>query len=471
MVNNKTVLDFFRCRIDTLSIHSIRDYSKTIALLSDFVPEAANTLVSPSVALLENWCMYLMNSGMTVKTVAHHVDVVSGLYRAAVAAGVVMPSDVFTTFRTRIREFESARHFKSISETDYNRLHSLICNRTKLPLQEAMLTDIFVISLLTGGMSPTDIALLRKETINLQSSTVISILAHYQENKRKYIFPLAQSELTRKQLERNITTGITSILSAHGVKLFGSLPDTISSYWAYAAMKCGYTAAEVYSVWGAYPKAFPATARKVPRQACTSDKATIITAVANSLLSNSLNWYAMKLRRKVTIDDIEKRLNSDGNGIQCPELFYPCQEITKRIRRKTIVKRTPVIPDIIFFKSHPAEVYPMFLKIGDLAWCYKDHSGAGSYAVIPRQVMERFQMAIGQFTSDYEVGPIGSITPRPGETIKILGGIFAGNEGELLKVESLNEKGVIYRLRILDDRGVEWKISVDPRQAKSISQP
>lgn len=113
----------------------------------------------------------------------------------------------------------------------------------------------------------------------------------------------------------------------------------------------------------------------------------------------------------------------------------------------------------------------MFLKIGDLAWCYKDHSGAGSYAVIPRQVMERFQMAIGQFTSDYEVGPIGSITPRPGETIKILGGIFAGNEGELLKVESLNEKGVIYRLRILDDRGVEWKISVDPRQAKSISQP
>lgn len=209
MVNNKTVLDFFRCRIDTLSIHSIRDYSKTIALLSDFVPEAANTLVSPSVALLENWCMYLMNSGMTVKTVAHHVDVVSGLYRAAVAAGVVMPSDVFTTFRTRIREFESARHFKSISETDYNRLHSLICNRTKLPLQEAMLTEIFVISLLTGGMSPTDIALLKKETINLQSSTVISILAHYQENKRKYIFPLAQSELTRKQLERNITTGIT----------------------------------------------------------------------------------------------------------------------------------------------------------------------------------------------------------------------------------------------------------------------
>ena len=82
-----------------------------------------------------------------------------------------------------------------------------------------------------------------------------------------------------------------------------------------------------------------------------------------------------------------------------------------------------------------------------------------TYASIPQKAMEAFQKAIGKFTPDYEVGPIGSIVLRPGDRIVAVGGSFTGKEGEIID-SSLNENGVIYRIMLWGDQNnIEWRVN------------
>lgn len=462
-INNGQLLDFFRCRIENLTDNSIKEYSKALAFLDGFIPDETFSLVSPSATLIREWCVYLFNAGMTKKTVTHYIDIISGLYSSAITEGLVEATDVFRKVKTDIKNIETFKSGEQIKEEEYSRLRTLACSSANLPKDAAMFIDIFVLSIITGCRPFLEIATIKKADIAGRQPLEASILERYCNNNRKYVFPLSQSERTERQLGRDIESGISSALQSRGIKLFGSLIDTARCYWAYAAIKCGLTPSAIYSVLGTYPKAFPEIGIKCQSVPASADTDTILRTIAEAFLFNPLNWYAMRLRPKVRINEVEKRFAATEYEIRRPELFYPSREIAKRIGKKTLLEEVPVISDIVFFKSRVTDIYPMFLKIGDLAWCYRSGKGGGTYAAIPKGSMEQFQRAIGQFTPDYEVGPIGSIKPQPGDVIRVIDGTFAGNEGELLKIMEAGKHGIIYRLKIIDDQGVEWKVRVDAR--------
>lgn len=468
-ISNSDILDFFRCRIDSLTENSVKDYTRALAFLAGFIPCDATTFVGPSVELVEEWCIYLMNTGMTKKTVSHYIDIISGLYSAAANEGLVEHTDVFRTVKSNIRTAESTKTQQRISEDEYSRLRHLACVRTNQPKEAAIFIDIFFLAILTGCKPIMEIAMMKKDEISYQSPQISAILERYCNSNRKYIFPLSQSEKTPRQLERDLTNGITASLISKGIKIFETLTDTIQSYWAYAAMKCGLPPSAIYSILGSYPKVFPGIGIKNNPIQGIEDKESIIQTIAETFLFNPAKWYAMRLRPRVSINDIEKRLEMVGSEIIQPEFFYPSREIARRIGKKTLLKEVPVISDIIFFKSRITDIYPLFTKIGDLAWCYRSGNGTGAYAAIPKDSMEQFQRAVGSFTDDYEIGPIGSIKPQPGDVIRIIDGAFAGNKGELLKIMDAKETGVIYRLRLIDNQGVEWKIRVDSRLTEPVA--
>lgn len=466
-ITNNEILEFFRCRIESLSGSSVKEYYKSFVYLTSFIPDNGPSLVRPSEALVEDWCFYLFNAGMTSKTVAHYIDILSALYSAAVSEGLLESTDVFRIVKARIKSGARIRPLKMLCEDEYVRLHNLACISHRLPKDLAMYIDIFVISILSGCRSLTEIAAFKKDDIKYQSLQVASILERYCETSRKYVFPLSQSVRTPRQLERELESRIVSVLDSRGIRMFGSIMDTVRCYWAYAAMKCGLSPSGIYAFLGKYPQALPARKMKSCPDGSIADREAVVKSVADTFLANPLNWHAMKLRPRVSIEDVEKRLKHLGKDFHTPELFYPSHEIARRIGKKTRFIEEPIIPDIVFFKSRVTDIYPLFLKIGDLAWCYRSGGGTGTYAAISREAMECFQRTIGHFTSDYEVGAIGTIQPKPGDKIKVLDGLFAGSEGELLKVEETCEVGVIYRLRLIDGQGVEWKIGIDSRLTQS----
>lgn len=465
MVDNGQVLDFFNNRLLEKSELSARNYSKVLLYLDKFASIDGRSLAHPTTEMLEDWCQFLYRFGFQTKTVMHYLDIYSALHRAAVERQLAEPTKHFKTVKAKVKNGDFEKLVDTFSTESYDRLHRLLANSNKLPREKAMYLDLFVISLLSGCKPVTEIAMLKKSDIDSQSSPVATILEKNCATNRQYIFPLSQHTLTPLQLHKHLEQEISSILASHGIKVSTSVRELARSYWTYEAIKRGLSITDAYAALGKLPVAMPDIARNASATKTSGSKDVIIANIGEAVLENPVNWYAMKLRHVSKFDELKRRIKELDPALRPAEIFYPAQEISKRVRgNKKIVTRA-IIPGVVFFKSLKGSVQPLFAHIGDLAWCYKAVEDDKQYAVISRNEMMSFQRAVGQFTSDFEVGPIGSIEPREGDIIRVVGGIFDGQEGELIKVINKPETGVIYRLKIIDGQGVEWRVALDPRHA------
>lgn len=458
-MNNSEILDHFRALSESKSAKTAKEYSKALVCLGGFVSGDDDSLVKPSAELVEDWGLSMIFSGMTVNTASHYIDVVSALHSEAAKNGTVELSDAFKIVKSKIKNGDFAKVEKAISAEQYVRMRNLACASTRLEKDIAMFVDLFVVSMLIGCKSVVEVAMMKKADIASQPQSVAVILERYRDSRRQYVFPLAQSSKTQAQLEKFLTAKLTVILQSRGIVVDGTLLNTARNFWTVAAMKSGANLGDIYATLQANPSAFPE--RAIAASPSNSDE--IIATVAETFLHNPFKWYAMKLRAGRKFEEIENRISSIDEVLRPAELFYPSLEIKKLVNKKKIVVTQPVIPGIVFFRTRLSDVRKLFMKIGDLAWCFKKSAVSGSYATISRSEMVQFQRAIGQFTSDYEVGPIGSIKPRPGDVVKIVGGMLSGSQGELLKIVEHPKKGVIYQLKVVGDQGFEWRVDMDAR--------
>ncbi len=167
------------------------------------------------------------------------------------------------------------------------------------------------------------------------------------------------------------------------------------------------------------------------------------------------------------------RIDSLGDSCRRPEVFYPFEEICRRVGKKILRLKKPIINNVVFFRSRMTDVYPLFLNIGDLAWCFTSSRGKdSSYAIIPDVAMSEFMTAIGGFNPEYEVGEIGSIDIKEGDEVILLGSLFGEREVTLTSFSSKTDtRGrTIYRIAFFsndaDGSGLEWCVDVRPSQIK-----
>ncbi len=157
------------------------------------------------------------------------------------------------------------------------------------------------------------------------------------------------------------------------------------------------------------------------------------------------------------------------------ELFYPSEEISRLIGKKIVTRQRPFIHSVVFFRAKLTDIGRLFSKIGDLAWCYRQSARPGApYADISDRQFHLFQQTIAHFTPDYEVAATGDLELKEGDRVEILGGLFAGQQATVDSRYAIRDtryanaaSGVIYRLNIIGDNGIDWRITVDPRLLKS----
>ncbi len=168
---------------------------------------------------------------------------------------------------------------------------------------------------------------------------------------------------------------------------------------------------------------------------------------------------------------------SQGLDIQ---LFYPSEEITRAIGKKIVTRQRPFIHSVVFFRAKLTDIGRLFARIGDLAWCYRQTAQPGApYAHITDAQFRLFQQTISRFTPDYEVAPIGELELKEGDRVEILGGPFTGQNATIVakNPESRDSESAaglsqgevnstIYRLNILGENGIEWRINLDSRLLK-----
>lgn len=458
----RQLISLFRVEALTKPEVTSRSYLKAVASFEQFgdAHGIGDATVCNNVAA--EWLVYMFVCGLSFKTSGYYLDVVAGLYNSA-AKKHALPESPFKRIKTQRKTAGESCWHADIDYLSLSALKQLLEQSTLLRGELRLAADILRLCLLTA-MSPAKAAMLRTDSIdNLAdiSNEAADIAGEHVDGRRKYIFPLRQSELTPRQLEKRLHGLLARLLMSRGLPYAQTSEATTEAYWTAAALNAGIAGTSIRSVLGHTPSSALLLDMCQEENLDRDAFRQTIESVARTFLPERPQWFAMRLRRGVKFDTVEARLQTLDAEVAAPEIFYPCNEIAKRVGRRMITDRQPVIPDIVFFRCRRSNVFNLFCHIGDLAWCYTvPGTGIRNYAAIPAVDFDIFQRTIGMFTNDCEVAPIGTLTPRPDERVVLVGGLFQGCDARFRNTENDN---TLYRLEILGDNGFEWRINVDPR--------
>ena len=82
--------------------------------------------------------------------------------------------------------------------------------------------------------------------------------------------------------------------------------------------------------------------------------------------------------------------------------------------------------------------------------------------------MQRFQSAIGIFTADSELHPLGSLKPKPGEKVILIQAGYSNREAQVEEVMESDCGTVLFRVKLTTDYGYEGRATIDSRQIDRI---
>lgn len=467
-ISIQTLSEFFRSKISRISEASAKNYRIAFESLRNYIALQYPLAEELTPNQIQDWCATMLLQGITVKTLSHYIDCLQSILKTNVSSEDEMP---LTVALKRVKEqLPSYNEFSpsAVSNLDFKRLLNVTKTADRQKGKVAVLADLLLISLANGAMPLDEAAMLKRSDIESLSPECYRIADRQSEPRRKYIFPLDQSLKTPNQLKRHLNDTMTDFLRTRSLPVVKGLADeSIKTLWAYVALQCGASPSETISALGCRPAGLPAL------RLCDLHNETVAHAalalnetVAAVLTENPERWFAMRMRPGVKIDDIHNRIASYNSEIISPEIFYPVEEIAKKSGNKITYVQKPVVGDIAFFRCRTTEVTPLFNRISDLAWCYKTGSGPDStYAVIPTYEMRALQLALGQFTSGSRIAPIGAIPVQPGDRVVILGGMFEGRTGHVVRANpsSGSDGAIIYRVMFPDANGFEWRVDIDSR--------
>ena len=484
-------------------------YRKATRALVKHFPSGQLLFTDFNLRTLRDWIAAMLCGGASLQTVLYYLENVAAIYNKGVKLGQAPKTDAFRILKAELLETEG----ESLSRTVKDSLGALSrLAKGRAPITDGMqyYADLLLFSFYNRGLSISDILALTTDDLESMPEEALAIAGRYRAKRREKIFPRGAVENVERRTK----------MIAHHVGLDTPPDMTVGEItcrlWILAALRLGIPAGtiarcdlphgrdlavldfarrEVSEVGFADSVSAPdsvglsdLSAVELPQSEITR----IAKQVADSITYNPEHWHVMKLRPHHTYEEVRDRLKSAK--FKHIDYFYPQEEISRKIGKKLEFEQKPVLPYVLFFRSKDTDIAPMFKHIGDIAWCYRN-TPKGAYAVISPVEMMRFQRTIGSFTPDISIKPLGT-TPGigVGQWVRVIGGPMAGYEGEVYDIlespdvpeatpvatddrsvtadadsSRPSSKAKLFRLHILADNGIEWKMDIDERQLEPIS--
>ncbi len=453
------MLEKFRFKLGKLSADSLAKYRRSLSALEIFMIGHGLSESDLSPRLVEDLVFDMMQRGKSASAIVSTLNVISSVLKGETE-----------TMATAARTRELARQFRTsavatpplVTERIFTDCLSKLQAWLKGLRPTGVAEDILTVSLLGGGIPVNQLIELRKADVSSYSGKTKQILERNLSTTRDYVFDLRQSYQTLRQIRKKLVDDLSATFADITGKNDTDIDALVSSIWVALAIRCGATASEALACApGSAPYVIPdfITApepNSAARSRCTKAVATLLTR-------NTAHWYALHMRTGVTFEQLQTDIAADIKP--APTLFYPCRTISRNLRNRKVIAEQPYIDRTVFFRTAPEAVQPMFRKIGDKAWCYRMTATPGSpYAIISAAEMQRFQSAIGQFTPDTEIHPIGEIALRPTDRVILLMADFYNQEGRIDKILTDTDGRTIYRVAFTNSTGIEWTVDADTRQ-------
>lgn len=465
-ITNRQLLAFFESKLKSHSPESAQKYKQTIRALDLFTATHALALADIDDSFVCDWAVSLLRQGLAVSTVIRHLNILSSLLKSASKKGLIQLCDSPRRIATILGN--SADPVPPLL-TDAALTRSLAIVASS---DHGLPSGLLRFALINGAMPVDEIASLRREDIDRFSGDSRLILDSFVSSGRSYIFPLDQSRHTKRQLSARIAALLAPIFARMNIPAGADPDEAIRSLWVAIAMSRGATASSALSAVGqAAPYTIPrCLADKIClRTEGIADSSELTAEVANALTSERPEWFAMHLRRGVDFNSLSKDIHSGFRPV--PELFFPCEIISRIRRNKKELIEKPFISRTAFFRMPPGAVTRLFALIGDRAWCYRvNNSPTSQYARIPDAEMRRFRNAVGILTPDTDLHPLGEITPVPGETVIVITPGYDRREATVEDVINPGSHTAIIRVRLSTDLGYEWRADLSSHQIERILQ-
>lgn len=495
--------------------------------LSD--PSEANNNLSLS---LSDWLVSLWMMNTPFSTASLYLDIISSLYGSAVKANLLPPTNLFSQLKADLKALGPEGWKQGIDDEIFARALRLTKNARNLIADDATAAQLVIFSLTHNLLPLTEVALLKKSPVVSHHSSDKSDKSDLSDSsdpseannnpslklRQRYLFPLCQSQRTPKQLKAHISAIVNALFRRARLPQATDPSQTVVALWAYAALRAGIPASQLLRHLGHIPLGLPVLKLSGVRCQVSEDSLDSSLLVLDSskeyfsqvgkiFLENPPRWYAMSLRPGVRFTQVCRRIELLGDLLPDIQLFYPSEEISRAIGKKIVTRQRPFIHSVVFFRAKLTDIGRLFSKIGDLAWCYRQSARPGApYADISERQFQLFQQTIARFTPDYEVAASGDLDLHEGDRVEILGGLFQGHSATILShakpqrgisadggeessrsrsllseaesgvdketlASSREVSGVIYRLSIIGDNGIDWRITVDPRILKTHGSP
>lgn len=459
------ILAIFQSRISELSAETAIKYRRTLSEFDCFLAAHKLSLVTLTECSISDWAVELMRQGLSRATIVQRLNILSSLFKTPSLSGAIGSSVIP---REIVRELESESFILPplLSAAVFDRCMLLLREFVRNNNPHNMYGDILLFSILNGVKPLDEIIQITKDNLGDYKGISRTILDRNTDGRRKFVFDLRQSYQTPHKIVTAISEKLGTVfnyVTGNGHFTFESLA---SSLWAALAMRCGATASAVLESLD------HSAVYAIPRFSVTQNNRANNPASwqpgIEALLTHELpKWYVMRMRRGVRFEELRKEINDRIRPI--PELFYPVEIIKRQLRGKTTAVEQPYISQTVFFKSYPEDILPMFAQIGDKAWCLRLSNNTGSpYAAIPQAEMQRFQSAIGVFTADSELHPLGSLKPKPGEKVILIQAGYSNREAQVEEVMESDCGTVLFRVKLTTDYGYEWRATIDSRQIDRI---
>lgn len=465
-------MEFFRLRsTETKSRASAGNMTRAIDSLSGFVGGAEMDFDSFDETLLGEWVAYQLFHGYYTKTIAYNMSKIAALYNKAVETGLAKPNGAFAAIISRLND-PSASRFDGVNYKDvFQKLQSVIRADFFSRPQRQLAKDLLLFSIYAGGMTFDQLAAYKKDDYTGDNEHIAAIVGRYSKARNKYLFPLRQAHSTPRQVARTIEAMLNGLLSDYGIRLSGLPSQTSVDLWCAAAMNCGISTSDISACVASTGAVNAFTAFAVPSDINDERVAEIRRRVIATLTDNPVRWYAMHFRRYVDYDMVAERLRE--RGINLVDVYYPMEEMVRKIGHRKVFENRPVISWLLFFREHEAGLSRLYHEIGDLAWGYRQSREVNSrYAVISPAEINRYKIAIGTFGNDTELYHEGEVDLQPGDRLVVIGGLLNGRPATFDSMSSPGDEGGKTVCRILLDGGRyrDWIVKQDIRLVKKISE-
>lgn len=466
-------IEYFRLKsFQSESRASIGNMNRAIDAFSRFIEGTTLSFHSFDDALLGEWAANQFFEGYYAKTVAYNISKIAALYNKAVTEGLAPQTNSFSNILKKIQHVPIFNEGKNRS-SNFRLVRDIFISDLSNSYEKQLAKDILIFGLLNGGLPLSSIINYKKDEYSGDDSELLKIVDRYSKPKNKYLFPLRQGKTTLKKIARSIQLLIANLLYPTGNFPISEDPEfIITDLWCDIAMNLGFTASDIKTCIASTGASNFITCCAQSSDIDDEKIAWIRRQVSESLTHNPVRWYAMHLRNRSELKDLTDRLSEKQISLQ--EIYYPMEDIIRKVGKKKIFEHKPVISWLVFYRAKASQLKDLFRQIGDIAWGYRYINDVRSpYAVFADSEIAKYQLAIGTLSPSTVLTPDQDIKLQKGDKVVILGGPMSGHQGTLIAEKQTDQDAPspernIYRIRLSGGNFINWVVDCDPRMLKKL---